>query len=125
MRIKELLELVPWRGFEEGLFLGLSEAEELGKEFLGFTLSNGHGLVLHVNPYEGEVKGVYLVLPEKIEANYLNYCCVFNTRFGNTIFIYEIINLSEYINSVRSESVIYVEVIKGELEDFLHTALVR
>ena len=122
MKVKELIDQIPWKGFEEALFLGLSEAEELGKCFIGFTLSNGQGFLLHVDPYEGEVRGIYLVTEEKVEASYLRFCCVFES--GNTIFIYEIVNLAEYINTVRSESIIYVEVIRGELEDFLRTALV-
>ena len=124
MRIKDFLEVAPWKGIEEALFLGLSEAEELGKYFLGFTLSNGHGIILFVDPYGAEIRGIYLALPEKSEAQYLRFCCLYKGRIGNTIFIYEIVNLSEYINTVKSESIIYEEVIKGELEDFLYTALV-
>lgn len=129
MNIKEFLNF-NLKGLKESLLLGLSEAEELGKSFIGLTLSNGEGLIFYVNPYLDEVFGVFLYTQAKYQEPFLKACCIYKSEVnqksdnGNTYFIYEITNFNDFVVKMGTQlSVIYVEVIQGDLEDFLLTAL--
>nr|WP_152941438.1 hypothetical protein [Acidianus ambivalens] len=108
---------------KESLEYGISEAEYLGKEFIGITLSNGDGIILHVNPYSDEIIEAYLMtIKQNSEKRLIG---VFKYEEGNTYFIYEITDLVDYINRLTNERVVYVEVIKNVLEDFLLNAVAR
>ncbi|MCY0849588.1 hypothetical protein [Sulfuracidifex metallicus] len=119
--LKELIEKVSLPGFRESVFLGVAEAQELGKEFLGITLSNGDGIILKVNPYEDILLSMFLMTKEKREN--LKFIALFKNTEDTTYFIYEINNYEEFLNSLLTNiSIVYVEVISGDLEDFLHRA---
>ncbi|BFH74342.1 hypothetical protein SJAV_22860 [Sulfurisphaera javensis] len=125
MRAEELLDIINWEGFREALFYGISECEELGKEFIGITLSTGDGLILRVNPYENEVLYIFLYSDRKYPLDDLKVVGIFKpSDDSNTYFIYQITNLRNFLNKYGSDiKVIYVEVIKGALEDFLYSAM--
>ncbi|WP_236752008.1 hypothetical protein [Acidianus sp. HS-5] len=121
MKIKDIIYL-PLSGLKESLEYGISEAEYLGKEFIGLTLSNGDGIILRVNPYSCDIKGAYLMSAKRCDDKRL--IGVFKYEGGNTYFIYEITDLVGYINNkLTNERVVYVEVIKDVLEDFLLNAV--
>jgi hypothetical protein len=131
VNVKEFLNF-SLKGLKESLLLGLSEAEELGKSFIGLTLSNGDGLIFYVNPYLDEIYGVFLYTQINYQEPFLKACCVYKNEVdqksesnnGNTYFIYEITNFNDFVVKMGTQlSVIYVEVIQGDLEDFLLTAL--
>ncbi|MFP3163221.1 MAG: hypothetical protein RXQ75_05235 [Acidianus hospitalis] len=122
MKIKDIIDL-PLPGLKESLEYGISEAEYLGKEFIGITLSNGDGIILHVNPYSDEIIEAYLMtIKQNSEKRLIG---VFKYEGGNTYFIYEITDLVDYVNRLTNERVVYVEVIKDVLEDFLLNAVAR
>ncbi len=120
MKIKDIICL-PLPGLKESLEYGVSEAEYLGKEFIGLTLANGDGIILRINPYSCDIKGAYLMSAKHCEGKRL--IGVFKYEGGNTYFIYEITDLVDYINKLTNERVVYVEVIKDVLEDFLLNAV--
>ncbi|WP_236748954.1 hypothetical protein [Acidianus manzaensis] len=108
---------------EKALEYGMAEAEYLGKQFIGITLSNGNGLIFYVNPYEDEIQKIFLMsIEENKEKNLLG---IFHYEGGNTYFIYEITDLSEIQSILNSQSILYVEVIKDVLEDFLLESVAR
>jgi hypothetical protein len=122
VKIKDIIDL-PLPGLKESLEYGISEAEYLGKEFIGITLSNGDGIILHVNPYSDEIIEAYLMtIKQNSEKRLIG---VFKYEGDNTYFIYEITDLVDYINRLTNERVVYVEVIKDVLEDFLLNAVAR
>ncbi|QIW24198.1 hypothetical protein EWF20_08610 [Sulfolobus sp. S-194] len=125
MKVEELIDIIKWEGFKEALFYGLSECEELGKEFIGITLDNGDGIILRVNPYEYEILYILLYSNKKYSNNDLRLIGIFKSEEnGNTYFIYQITNLRNFINMFGNDiKVIYVEVIRDALEDFLYTAM--
>ncbi|AHC51595.1 hypothetical protein SUSAZ_06340 [Sulfolobus acidocaldarius SUSAZ] len=125
MKLRELLSEVSIKGFKEALLLGLSEAEELGKDILGITLSNGYGIIFYVDPFNDEIIYTFLYIKNEIKDENLKLCCLFNTG-DNTYFIYQILNFNEFIKKYCDGlEVIYVEVIKDDLEDFLHSTMDR
>lgn len=125
MKVDEIIEVINWEGFKEAIFYGMSECEELGKEFIGVTLNNGDGIILRVNPFENEILYILLYSTRKYDNENLRFIGVFKLEeSSNTYFIYQITNLRNFINKYGSNiKVIYVEVIKGALEDFLYTAM--
>jgi len=125
MKAKDILEIIKWEGFEEALFYGIAECQELGKTFIGLTLSNGDGIILKVDPYFEEIIDVLLYTDKKCSDKDLRFIGMFKQgETGNTYFICQILNLRDFISRYGNDiKIIYVEVIKGELEDFLHTAM--
>lgn len=124
VKIKELLDIINWKGFEEAIFLGISECEELGKNFIGVTLSNGDGLVLSVDPYQEEVNSLFLYTNRKIEDKNLKLVGFFKpSNSGNTYYLYVIDNLKDFVKEYEKTEVVSVEVIQGELEDFLYSSM--
>jgi len=118
IRLKELLEL-RIRGFKEALLFGVTEAEFLGKEFVGITLSNGDGVIIHLNPYTDEIYSIYYFTEKEFQGNMLGIFAY----GGNTYKLYEI-DL-EFLNKLNNIEVVSVEVIKGVLEDFLTEAMAK
>lgn len=127
MKVKEFLDIINMNGLKEALFYGMSECEELGKEFIGITLNNGDGLIIRINPYEEEILDALLYSDKKYSIEDLRILGLFKQgESGNTFFIYQILNLRNFINKYGNDiKVVYVEVIKGDLEDFLYTAMAR
>jgi len=125
MKVKDILEMIKWEGFEEALFYGISECQELGKTFIGITLSNGEGIIIKVDPYVDEITDILLYTDKKYSNEELRPLGVFKQgETSNTYFIYQILNLRNFINRYDNDiKVVYVEVIKGDLEDFLYTAM--
>lgn len=110
------------RGLRDSLNLGLSEASFLGAEFLGLTLDNGVGLVMRVTPSE-EIREVLLVSRSELPGELFG---VFVRHDGEKLLIYKIDRIEELKRLLGGERrVVYVEVIRGELEDFLLEALDR
>ncbi|MEM4085558.1 MAG: hypothetical protein QXR34_04210 [Saccharolobus sp.] len=121
MDISTLINSLPWEGLKEALYYGFSEAEFLGKNFLGLTLSNGDGLIINLNPFTRDIYNLLLISKNKYNLRSIG---IFSNFDGNTYFIYEINNPSELINIVNGNiRVVYVEVIKDALEDFLYQAM--
>ncbi len=119
MLVKDLIDKWDMNGLRESLFLGVSEAQELGKQFIGITLSNGDGIILKVNPYEEDISSIFLMSTEKRDN--LNFIALFKNKEDITYFIYEIVNYDDFFRSMfNTVSVVYVEVISGDLEDFLY-----
>ncbi|QIJ32897.1 hypothetical protein DFR86_09810 [Acidianus sulfidivorans JP7] len=122
MNLTDLLSL----GNEElqkAIEYGISEAQYLGKEFIGITLSNGNGIILHVNPYEEKLQKILIMTMEEIKDKKL--VGIFHYEGGNTYFIYEITDLSEIQNILNNQRILYVQVISDVLEDFLLEAMDR
>lgn len=122
MKISSLLSH-EFPDFQKALEYGLAEAQYLGKEFIGLTLSSGKGIIIRINPYAEEVEKILLMSDTEDQSKKL--FAIFRYEGGNTYFIYEITDLSELYNILRDEKVIYVEVIKDVLEDFLLEAMGR
>ncbi|QXJ29646.1 hypothetical protein J5U23_02519 [Saccharolobus shibatae B12] len=123
MKIEELIANLPWIGLEEALQYGFSEAEALGKNFIGITLDNGDGLILYVNPFLNDVYKILLMSKSRYNLPSIG---VFSNFNGDKYFIYDVGDISELINILGSNlKVIYVEVIKNVLEDFLYQTVVR
>jgi hypothetical protein len=121
MKLNDLLNL-EIKGLREAVNMGVSEASLLGAELLGLTLDNGVGLVLRVTPDE-KIRQLLVVsqtqLPREVFA-------VFVRPDGIKLLIYKIEEIKELGGLLGSgREVIYVEVIKGDLEDFLLEALDR
>ena len=125
MKVKDILEIIKWEGFEKALFYGIGECQELGKTFIGLTLSNGEGIIIKLDPYLDEILDLLLYTDKKYPDKYLRLLGVFKQgETGNTYFIYQILNLRDFISRYGNNiKIIYVEVIKGDLEDFLYTAM--
>lgn len=120
MLLKELIEKCDLPGLRESLFLGIAEAQELGKEFIGVTLSDGKGLIFKVNPFEETISSFLLMSAENADLPRIG---VFKNKEDITYFIYEINNYVDFCNALsNSVSAVYVEVIGGDLEDFLYRA---
>ncbi|WP_338601722.1 hypothetical protein V6M85_00655 [Sulfolobus tengchongensis] len=117
------LDNLHWLGLDEALNYGFSEAETLGKNFIGITLDNGDGLILYVNPYLNEIYRILLMSKSKYNLTSIG---VFSNFSGDKYFIYDVKDTSELINIFgQNVKVIYVEVIKDVLEDFLYQAMDR
>ncbi|QKQ99382.1 hypothetical protein GWK48_02325 [Metallosphaera tengchongensis] len=103
-------------GIREAVNLGTSEASYLGSEFVGITLDNGMGIILRISPDE-EIRNVLVMSKEPLPLNPLG---AFIRSDGTVYYIY-IENEMEKINQVLGENrrAVFVEVISGDLEDFL------
>jgi len=123
VEISELINVIRWTGLEEALKYGFSEAEFLGKNFIGITLDNGDGLILYINPYLNKIYKILLMSKTKYDLKIIGS---FSSFDNNKYFIYEVNNPMQLINVLGSSiKVIYVEVIKDVLEDFLHQTMDR
>ncbi|BBG23872.1 hypothetical protein IC006_1168 [Sulfuracidifex tepidarius] len=121
MLLREIIEKCDLPGLRESLFLGIAEAQELGKEFIGVTLSDGKGLIFKVNPFDETVYSLFLMSTDNIDG--LPRIGVFKNKEDITYFIYEINNYGDFFKTLsESVSAVYVEVIGGDLEDFLYRA---
>ncbi|WP_149528453.1 hypothetical protein [Sulfuracidifex tepidarius] len=119
--MREIIEKCDLPGLRESLFLGIAEAQELGKEFIGVTLSDGKGLIFKVNPFDETVYSLFLMSTDNIDG--LPRIGVFKNKEDITYFIYEINNYGDFFKTLsESVSAVYVEVIGGDLEDFLYRA---
>ncbi|MEM1626241.1 MAG: hypothetical protein QXV69_03015 [Sulfolobaceae archaeon] len=118
MNVRDLINL-RIKGFKEALIYGITEAEALGKQFIGITLSNQDGIILHLNPFSEEVYGIYYFTKNEIQKEMIG---IFDFG-GNTYKIYKI-DL-DFLNGLDSIVVESVEVIKGVLEDFLSEAMAK
>jgi hypothetical protein len=110
------------KGLREALLYGISEAQYLGKKFIGITLSNGDGLIIYLDPYQEAVKNLLYITNKNLYIG--KFIGVFRYYEGNTYKIYQI-NLEE-LNEITSSKelwVVSVEVIKDVLEDFLVEAV--
>lgn len=123
--VKELIDQIPWKGFREGLLYGLSEAESLGKNFIGLTLAQGDGLILYVNPYFDEVYDILVFTPNKLNKG--EFFGIFKyEKSGKAYNLYKLINLKDLLELYGIDNeIVYVEVIQDVLEDFLSEVLGR
>lgn len=121
--VKELIEEIPWRGFKEALLYGISEAETLGKNFIGLSLSQGDGIIFYVNPYFEEVYDIFIFTKNRLDVG--KFFGIFKyEKSGNAYNIYQVINLKDLLAIYGLDTeIIYVEVIQDALEDFLSEAV--
>jgi|GEM_PF-894222 hypothetical protein len=115
IKVTDLLEMLEERE-RSLLLLALSEAIQLGRNFLLFRTSEGIEVVLRLNPYTEDVYGIYLLSHLEKEGKDLRFLGLLQQ--DGVHYIYEYIG--KEVRTLLANLTSY-QVLSGAIEDFLTT----